>query len=528
MMDFGMGFEWSFALVLVATSLLTALAALLITSFLPVWPRGRQTGRPGLQGEETVFLFDDEYLVDATPKARRFLSRGPDNLSDWNRLTALLTPRFPDFTAEMSRLAETGMTVLEETAGTALIRARWAGGIARITLHDPETGPEDAPIDQQSLAALNSELEILRRVVAHIPTLTWQQDSTGEVIWANRAYLKLVEETLDDGDELIWPLPRLFTGVQTGDDLSPRRLSIILPGGDVQWFDCSAFAYGDTPMYFALPADATVHAEASLRNFVQTLTKTFAGLPIGLAIFNRARQLVMFNPALVDLCMLEPQFLAARPSLFAFLDQLRDKHMIPEPKDYKSWRQNMTALEQDAANGVYEKTWSLPSGLTYRVSGRPHPDGAVAFLFEDISAEVSLTRRFRAELEMGQAVIDSLDEAIAIFSPAGVLTLSNIAYARLWDSDPAMTLSEIGIHDATRHWREKCGDAPLWDEARKFTARIGPREELTEQVALADGSPLICRLKSIAGGATLVGFSVPSDVRTQARSAEPAVSGAAV
>ena len=62
--------------------------------------------------------------------------------------------------------------------------------------------------------------------------------------------------------------------------------------------------------------------------------------------------------------------------------------MMPEPKDYRSWRQQMSDLEAAAQNGTYEETWALPTGQTYRVTGRPHPDGAVALLFEDISAEV--------------------------------------------------------------------------------------------------------------------------------------------
>jgi hypothetical protein len=42
-------------------------------------------------------------------------------------------------------------------------------------------------------------------------------------------------------------------------------------------------------------------------------------------------------------------------------------------------------LEEEAASGLFEETWSLPGGQTYRVIGRPHPNGALAFMFEDIS-----------------------------------------------------------------------------------------------------------------------------------------------
>ena len=68
------------------------------------------------------------------------------------------------------------------------------------------------------------------------------------------------------------------------------------------------------------------------RDFVQTLTKTFAQLSVGLAIFDADRRPVLFNPALGDLSLLPADFLIARPTLFSFLDRLRDNRMIPEPK----------------------------------------------------------------------------------------------------------------------------------------------------------------------------------------------------
>ena len=504
-----MAFDWGMATILVLTSVLGAILALFSVARLPP-PRARHDpADTPPTGADLVFLFDGETLHDATPQARRFLMNGPEGLADWPRLAALLSQRFPGFPQAMARLPETGQAVLEDRQGRPGLRARLSNGVTRITLLRPDDR-EPGPIDGPSLTALEEELNILRRVVAHIPTLVWAQDDQGTVTWANRAYLALVEQRLPMGAELTWPLPRLFetdpltTGV---NEMAPHRLLLETPGQPPQWFDCTAVARPGGPLFFGRTATATVRAETALQNFRQTLTKTFADLPIGLAIFNRARELVMFNPALTDLCALEPQFLIARPTLTAFLDKLRDKQMMPEPKDYKSWRQRMTALEQQAANGAYQETWTLPTGQTYRVSGRPHPDGAVAFLFEDISAEISLTRRFRSELELGQAVIDGLDEAIVVFSPAGVLTLSNAAYAQLWGSDPSVTLCEIGIGEASEHWQAACKPSPVWAQARHFVCRFGDRTASRHEVTMKDDTRLICRLQPLSGGATLIGFS---------------------
>ena len=41
----------------------------------------------------------------------------------------------------------------------------------------------------------------------------------------------------------------------------------------------------------------------------------------------------------------------------------------------------ITEIEEGAREGAYEENWVLPSGKILRVTGRPHPQGAVAFLF---------------------------------------------------------------------------------------------------------------------------------------------------
>ena len=61
---------------------------------------------------------------------------------------------------------------------------------------------------------------------------------------------------------------------------------------------------------------------------------------------------------------------------------------------------------ETASDGHYAEAWTLPNGLTYRVTGRPHPDGAIAFLIEDITDEISFSRRTKSQLEIRQAVLD--------------------------------------------------------------------------------------------------------------------------
>ena len=209
----------------------------------------------------------------------------------------------------------------------------------------------------------------------------------------------------------------------------------------------------------------------------------------------------------MDLTRLSVDFLSARPTLFSFLDRLRETQIVPEPKDYQTWRRQMAELESAAASGRYEEIWTLPGGQTYKVSGSPHADGAVAFFFEDISAEVTLTRRFRSELGLGQSILDSLDEAICACSPTGEVLLHNAAFSELWGIAPDRALSQMSILDVIAEWRKKTLPSPVWGDFRDFVTELGERAEWFADVTHADGRALSCRFAPLTGGATLAGFS---------------------
>lgn len=437
---------------LVLLAVLTGTASVLLAiALLRWWDTGPGRHRARLpQGLDSslkpmVLLFRDQHLIDATPPARALLDRISAPEGEWTRLLQWIGPRFPEAIDALSRIDRAGrFECLGQTGtGSAALRLlveQIDSGLLRITITDPQAEYAGIVVDSMSQQAMEEELDLLRRSLDQTPMLVWRQDAEERVTWANAAYLRKAEAQSDG--PIGWPLPRLLDSPRPvpGAGTRTRRASLN-QNGAVFWYDCHSHQTGDQTMMFALPADAAVRAERSLREFVQTLTKTFADLPIGLAIFDRQRHLQLFNPALIDLTNLPTSFLTARPTLFDLLDKLRELRMVPEPKDFRSWRQQMSNLESAAATGHHVEEWSLPGGQTYRVTGRPHPDGAVAFLFEDITSEMSLTRKFRAELTLGHSILDNLGEAVAVFAPDGQVVMSNRAYRELWPN-AAGTLSE--------------------------------------------------------------------------------------
>ena len=502
--------------VLAATIFLSSLAAATIALFLLSRLTGAARRQPGLlpQGdgylEQAVFLFDGKELVDATRPARALLSCLVGERSDWGRLTDYLSRSIDGLPNLLAHPQDGGEVELTGNMGAAIsVKAEWFGGMTRLTVNDTTHPGVGVLVEGICLRAQDQELTELRECLSQAPMLIWHTDDTGMIVCANTAYLdKLMERDGLTEDSLTWPIPALFVHHAPHTDVS-RRISIgRTEHMEDAWYDCHSYASGEGTLYYAIPADSAVRAERSQREFVQTLTKTFAHVPIGLAIFDRSRRLQLFNPALLDLTGLEFDFLSARPGLPTFLDRLREARIIPEPKDYGLWRQQMAELERAASSGHFEETWILPTGRTYQVTGHPHADGSLAFLFEDISTEIEMTQNFRSELQLSQTVIDTLDEAIAVFSAAGDMIMSNAAYAALWEVDPAATLGSIRIPDMVRHWQTMTLPNPAWGDIRDFVGAFDERADWFADAVMRDGRGLECRVIPLQGGATLVGFSV--------------------
>jgi PAS domain-containing protein len=365
---------------------------------------------------------------------------------------------------------------------------------------------------EAALERATAELGFLSGVIDHAPVMAWSQAPDGQIAWANRPYRdrfdaasgELPDHRIADGfshalEEV--PLTARGDGVR-------RRVAVPGRGDDEpHWFElCETPGPSGETLGFALEADDLVAAEASLRRFVETLTETFAHLPIGLAVFDKNRRLGLFNPALTDLVKIDAVWLAGRPSLRDFLERLRETRQMPEQKDFAAWRRKLGELEEGARDGTYEEHWQLPSGKIFRVTGRPHPQGALAFLFEDISTAIQLERRYRSELELSQATLDRLSEAVAVFDASGMLVFVNSAFEALWDLDPMQRLAGPGVAELTALWAERCGPSPVWARLAEFATAAEARTSWTATVETRAGGRLAVLVAPLPDASALVVF----------------------
>ncbi|MEP2642657.1 PAS-domain containing protein [Roseobacter sp.] len=455
-----------------------------------------------IRADGISFLFENENLHHASDTAQQLyrLIPGQDDWADWRERMINRFPSVPEHP-------------LVNQPGDLMIQARHAEDTATLTLTNRGKFTQIHMADDrminaaqsQKLRALHRELADLRRASDTTPHAVWQIDSAGKVTWHNAAYEDLYNRLHNSAPQPTKPVFEVASTLneKTGRQRISTKSTI---DGKKDWYDVNAVTVGDITIFHAVDINAVVKSEVAQRNFVQTLAKTFAQLSIGLAIFDRNGQLALFNPALIDLTDLPADFLSGRPTLLSFFDRMRENRRMPEPKNYHSWRQEISEVIAAATDGRYQETWTLETGQTYRVRGRPHPDGAIAFLIEDISAEVSLTRNFRAELELGQSLMDTFDEALVVFSSTGVLTFCNLAYRELWGLDPDNSFADVTIADSVQEWKNQCKPGARWAALTDFVRGYGEHSSWDMPATLNGDVALACTVSRIASGATVIRF----------------------
>ncbi|MEO1139581.1 MAG: PAS-domain containing protein [Pseudomonadota bacterium] len=481
---------------------LASFAALIILWILGRLGRASVTYDPNsdiLPAQSASFLFHDDALSDQEASIDALPGATTGEIRQWSDLRSWLGARFGPLPTSLSELEDNEIRDLPALASddgaTLCLSAR--RGAQRVDLMDPA---QPDPVAQHRARSLDAVLARYVTVLNKAPCAIRIFDPVGQTVWQNKLFAQFSEDeakTLIDAANTTEEEPRVcLEGERAGQD---------------RHFEVEHTHRGEVSIIYVSDVTQVAQAELVRREFIQTLTKTFANLTTGLAVFDRHRQLALFNPALLDLTGLPTTFLLGQPPLMQFFDGLRDNKVLPEPKSYSTWRTQIEEMISSASDGLYFEDWSLPNGMTYRVTGRPHPDGAIAFLFEDISDEVSLTRRFRSQVDLRQAALDACDQAIAVFGPNNIVLLCNQPCCLLLGIDPDASFAEMSLTDFVAACRRKLPDDAFWASAE---AAVTQRITLESVLHDTSGQGHLCRVQSLPGNSAMVSI-IQSQVDTQ-------------
>ncbi len=394
---------------------------------------------------------------------------------------------------------------------------RAAGGRAVLRLRDVVGYRRDLAriIDQHR--DLKREIRASRSLLDALSIPVWMRDGSGRLDWVNSAYVKAVDaaslrEVRDGQLELLEgrELARASAQLATGKEFR-ERLPIII-GGDRKAHDVVLLPLEDTIVGAAIDVAAIAAVKDSHERQIAAYDRTLHRVATGVAMFGPDQRLIFFNEAFRRLWSLDADWLEGRPSDGETLDRLRELSRIPQVVNYREWRAGVLASARTAEG--YENWWHLLDGRTIHLISEQRPDGGVTYLFDDVTERLALESRFKSLIEVQSETLDSLKEAVAVFSPDGRLSLFNAAFVNIWRLSRATLKEGPHIDAVILQCRGLFDDADVWTRmSRAVTGISDRRQSIDGQFERPDGTVVDYVTAPLPDGATLITFADVTDAK---------------
>ncbi|HYF23648.1 MAG TPA: ATP-binding protein [Caulobacteraceae bacterium] len=344
------------------------------------------------------------------------------------------------------------------------------------------------------------------------PGPAWIADRSGALVWANRAWLeaaevRTVEEAHAKGAAFDRGVESLIVEAARSRELK-EGFRWVTVRGQRRAYRVVAEPLGEEEVSaYAVDVTEAEETREALRRHVSAHDETLNHLADAVAIFGPSRRLTYHNTAFQTLWDLDPAWLAERPTHGELLDRLRQRRRLPETADYAGWK----GRELDFYGSTQvapDDLWSLPDGRTLRVVRQPHPLGGLLLLFSDITGELKLRAQFNALIQVQQATLDKLNDAVAVFGSDGRLRLHNEAFERFWNTDATRLADAGGFDEVIELCRPLLHDPALWGELKARVADTDPqaRVPIAGEARTSDGRMVAWQSRPLPDGATLVAF----------------------
>jgi len=417
----------------------------------------------------------------------------------------------PDHAARLRALFERGEACAFEARGpkgAVSVEGRAAGALAWLRLTAASAEEAALPSAARLAAFLDANADP-----------AWIAGADGTVQWANKAWLDAVGAkdaqdaaarglSLDKGADAL-----AAEAANLGDEreavrwvsVGGRRRSLRitaepLEGGGVgvRTTDCTS----------------SQETQDAFKRHVEAHDETLNHIAEAVAIFGPTRRLVFHNAAFAQLWGLEPAWLGERPTHGEILDRLRQRQRLPETADYAKWKTAELA-RYETLGPQPDDLWTLPDGRTLRLVRQPHPMGGLLLLFSDITGELKLKAQYNAQLQVQQATLDKLNDAVVVFGSDGRLRLYNEAFGRFW----TITDEQMKAAGDFEHVVDLCvhrlHDMAFWRELKGRVADPDPeaRAPTSGEARTSDNRVISWQSRPLPDGATLIAFADITDAR---------------
>ncbi|WP_406604010.1 PAS-domain containing protein [Bartonella gliris] len=389
-----------------------------------------------------------------------------------------------------------------------------AGTVAIARFQDISTQQSENARLQKDIARILNELRMQRNLLDLIQEPVWIQDYEGKVCFINRAFREMTSFR-EDSNEIV-DLFNETTQRKTDETetIFQEHVHTVIDG-ERHCFHLTRLTTTEGMAAFARDDSAYENLANELKRVLQSHCETLDQISTAVAIFDTNQKLKFCNHAFKILWPLESSFLESEPSHTLLLEHLREKGLIGEHPDWRTWKEELfKAYQQTESN---QQIWNLPDGRTLRVISSPHPQGGVTWLYENLTEKIDLERRYNTLIKIQGETLDKLSEGVVVFGTDGRLRLSNPALSKLWSLPYNLLVEGTHITQLQSH----CSALTVGKEWNQFTGFITgfaeKRDTYSGRMDLKSGMIIDYTLVPLPNGQTMLTFVNVTDTVHVAR-----------
>ncbi len=341
----------------------------------------------------------------------------------------------------------------------------------------------------------------------------WIAGADGAPVWVNRAWRAAVgAESLEAAVAANLTLDRGADALaREAATAGERRESLIwasLPRGRRAFRAAAQPLEGGGVGVWTQDVTELQEAARVLGRYVTAQDLILNQIADAVAVFGRDKRLSFHNGAFAELWGLEPAWLADKPSHAEILDRLRQRRRLPETVDYTRFKAAELA-RYESLTASAEAIWRLPGERTLRVLSQPDPQGGLRMLFSDITPELRLKTQFNHLIQVQQATLDKLTDAVAVFGSDGRMTLHNEAFESFWSVSAAALAAASDFDGVVELCVRRLHDLQFWRELKARITDPDPaaRAAVLGEVVTGDKRIVAYQSRPLPDGATLISFA---------------------
>ena len=486
-------------------------------------------GEPRMYGSPAALASVGRFAEHGRP--REFVNRMLDGLADLDTIGE--DPESTTLRVNLTQLRGQGksFSVSVVLPGGNVIEAdgRAAGRQVVLWLEDASIRGEDertaiSRFESHRLTAEDNPVAFVE-MMSRAPFPLWRISGTGKLTWVNKAYVEAVgaADTLNVISEQTHLDPaaaeQAIAALKSGESVESSRPIII--NGQRKSMLVSVFPVSGGAAGIATDASEAEGLREALTRHMRAHDELLNTMEEAIVIFGADKRISFHNTAFAQMFDLGEGWSQDRPSHSEWLDDIREKRLVPEQSDFTEWKASELSLYTDWPEEMPPEIWGLPDDRTLRLARLRDPSGGISLLFSDITQTVTLQSQLGTLINVQKTTLDRLSEGIAVFGSDGRIKIHNAAYGKIWNLSEDVLTDNPRFRDIIEPSLPLYSDKAFWTEMAARTTDPNPevRRHIEGEITTGDDRILTWLSRPLPDGATLIAW----DDVTRARQAEAAL-----